>query len=468
VPAIFLLGRQFLSPGSALIAAFLMATSLLHVTLSQQARPHAPAMALILLAVYATVRLRRRGDLSGFVGAGLACAAALACLQSGVAVALPLVAAYLLRRRPAGRSTAWMIVVPAALLALSAYAFWPFLADSSAGKDAAQLDLHGTRLVQAGHVIEFKWIGLHGLERVLHTFWSYDPLALVMAVVGFAAWVYSGRPAGAGGQADSRRDLWVVLAFAVPYLLVLGVYRRTHGRLVLPLLPYLYLLAAYGIERAWTWGRSGVGARRALGCALALLSLALPAAAIANLAALRTRPGTPGEVARWIEHNLDPETDVVALPRMLGLPLLSDPELILADRSLLREGIPSWRRYQRRHPEVAATGTCWRLPHVPLRRKRDFRALDRDPEGFVRDMGAQYLLLEDYLARPRDDSLEEIYSIMPRMAELVFRASPYYTDVAPSLPMTYQDSPVWRFPYHALRVLQARTNGPFLEVYRLR
>src|SRR5207247_822796 len=53
VPLSYAVARRFLQRGPSLVAAFLVATSLLHALFSTQARPHGAHASLALLAVWA-------------------------------------------------------------------------------------------------------------------------------------------------------------------------------------------------------------------------------------------------------------------------------------------------------------------------------------------------------------------------------------------------------------------------------
>ncbi len=478
VPAAFLLARRFLGPWGSLLVAFWTATSLMHVAFSQQARPHAPAMAWILLSVAAAVELRRRPDAPRFAFAGIACAGTLACLQSGLATFLPLGWAVLTReRRPGEPDRPWLAVLPAAAAAASLVAFWPFVfGGSGGGKDAQQLELDSLQIRQAGHVIEFGWFTDGGFERTLHSFWSYEPLALALGALGVALWIASrarARPRAEGEPHEDvarRKDFWVVLAFVVPYVLVAAAYTRTYGRLVLPLLPFLYLAAASALARVWcACARlpGGSGARRAARLALAVAAVAYPGYAAWRHAAVRTRPDTATEAATWMAAHLDPAEVVVARPRTVDVPLVTSAAVREANRGFLRTDIASWLGYQLDHPAVDDVAAGWRLPYLPLDRARRVRRALEDPAGFVARLDATHVLLEDYLERRRDPVLGALYAEVRRRGQLVASWSPYAAGVAERLPLTYQDAPIWRQPHYARRVLQARTTGPVLELWRL-
>ena len=93
VPATFFLARRFTEPRFALLAAALVAGSLLGTVFGRQARPHAPAAALVACAVLTHLRLLERPSLAAWIAVGAVTALAIGTLQSAVALAFPLAAA---------------------------------------------------------------------------------------------------------------------------------------------------------------------------------------------------------------------------------------------------------------------------------------------------------------------------------------------------------------------------------------
>ncbi|MBK7875193.1 MAG: hypothetical protein IPJ77_05500 [Planctomycetes bacterium] len=94
IPLLFVLARSFLPPWPSLLAAAWLATSLNHLLFSQEARPHAPHLTFVLLALVATLALARRPGLARSLAAGGACALACATLQTGGFTLAALVAAH--------------------------------------------------------------------------------------------------------------------------------------------------------------------------------------------------------------------------------------------------------------------------------------------------------------------------------------------------------------------------------------
>ena len=82
VPLTWLFARRFLGSAWALLPAALVATSLLHISFSAQERPHGTAASFMLLAVLASMRLRRAPSVLAFLLAGAATGLAVSFLLS--------------------------------------------------------------------------------------------------------------------------------------------------------------------------------------------------------------------------------------------------------------------------------------------------------------------------------------------------------------------------------------------------
>lgn len=468
VPATFLLARRFLAARWSLFAAFLVATSLLHVGFSQQARPHAPAMAWTTLAVWTAVRLRDRPTRGAYAAAGIAAALAVGCLHSGVFVVPPLLVAHALRRRGPGAAGGVWILLPVALVLLALAYFYPFLLPGSEGGGAAQLELRPGGMVQAGHVITFTWLESDGFARVLRTLGSYEPVASVLALLGLVAWAGSARPAGENAGAGSRRDLLVVLAHAAPYLLVLGVYSRTYERLVLPLVPHVACLAALGLRevlRALRARPSAPVLRRTLAVGVLAAALGVPALGAWRLASLRAAPDTITQVARWIRSNVEPGTPI-GLSQALGLPLFSSEEALRADGA--RRGVGRlWAEYQLSLAPEQRTEAGHDLRWLPLRQRRDFERVERDPAAFVDGLEVRYLLLENRGGPTHVQAVATLYEVARERGRRVLHVAPDPVGRELGQALDYRDVPVGHVPNFTLRVLRASCAGPVVEVLEM-
>ncbi|HVS19819.1 MAG TPA: glycosyltransferase family 39 protein [Planctomycetota bacterium] len=309
VPFTWLLARRFVGPWWALFAAALVATSLQHVHLSQSARPHGALATYITLALWLDVRLLERGRTRDHLLAGAATALAIGCLHTGASTLLPLVAAQLVRLRRDGAraalraAAAWVLV--AALVWL---AYLGPLADAR----AAQLTSNGGDVTLSGHVFPRSVFDGGGFARMGPLLWLADPLLSVLGAIGLGVAIVRVLRRRAPPGAASR----LLCVWALPYLVVMGMYSRVPARFLLPLVPLLALLAALGLAHF-----TATATRRFLPILAALALLALPTFACARLAWLNSRPDAATQVARWLERNADREHDLIHLSALASLPL---------------------------------------------------------------------------------------------------------------------------------------------------
>ncbi|MCE9595625.1 MAG: phospholipid carrier-dependent glycosyltransferase [Planctomycetes bacterium] len=314
VPAMYWLARCFLGRGTAWLAAAFLATNLLHLDFSQQARPHAPAVTFGILALAAILRARSKPERARFVVAGICAGLACATLQTGAAVLLPLGLVGLDELRRGGRA-AWpnlfAAAVPCVVLIALAY-----MHPHYPSKGAALFSYEPGRLRISGHPVDFAMFDGGGFAKLARFLASYDPVALAFASLGVAALAWSAY------RANGRRpsaDAVLLGAHAIPYVLVFGLFSWIGDRFALPLVPHVALLAGVGVERLANalpnaWGR----ARLAL---VGLVALALPTAASIGLDAQRTRVDTATQAARFVEANLSPKDDLLFLTSRATLPL---------------------------------------------------------------------------------------------------------------------------------------------------
>jgi hypothetical protein len=387
VPATFCLARRWLTPGWSALAALLLATSLLHLALSTQARPHAPFTTLALLAVLAALRVRR--DPGPRAAALLAGAVFLAAgTLHTAACLLPACLAALALREP-GRARPGVVARAAPFLAAAAAlpVFWPFLFERS-----APLQLAGREVDPAfPHLLEAGMFDGRGLRTWLDALRGYDPVLLAAACLGAAtslARLVRWRPESAA----ARRDAAVALAFALPCALAFGLSGRSFERFFLPLHPFLALLAACGLRDAvLPLSRASPALRTGMALLLAGGVLGLPAFAAVRLAWLRTRPDTLELAARALD-DLDPRrAQAVLLDPRASLPL-AGPLPAGAD-----PGSSQWLRYliERQVAERSVAGR----PLVPFPadlarrlRKRTSRAEASALLDQVSGLGCTWLL----------------------------------------------------------------------------
>jgi hypothetical protein len=437
IPATYLLARRFLDRTSSLFAAALVATSLHHIVLSIQEKPHAAATSFIAIALVAALRLRRKPDACAYLGCGLAAGLAIGTLQNAAICLLPVGAAFLLTDRAAGKASRAWILATIAVLAVSVRLFYPFYFESS---DPAGLPGFAQKL----------WSGLGGAPfgRILAAAGELDPLLASAAVAGIALGIVRNRRRC---RAALRGDLGVVLALVVPYLLVLASYRETLVRFFLPLVPLLACAAGYAFQRARErWRPSAV-------CGFALL--AIPLWPAVHFAAIRKEPSPMQEATRWIEAHAAPSDTVVVVPEY-DLDLLPTEDAIHENARVPYRTI--WTEYLARAAPERLEGSRRRVLVEPGLRPDSRLAFAKDPVAYLKGYGARWLVL-DLSGFPKG-SLESA-------ADLEQRISPDTTDD----PRRWRGRGVvlWGTGYDplapsAVSILRQRSLGTAVEIYRVR
>lgn len=319
----FALARRVAGPWTALLCAAFVAASPLHLLCSTQARPHAVVAATSLACLLACARLVERPSLARGVVAASAAGLALASLQNGLFVLPPLCLATWWAAR--GAKGALLAAAATLLALLVGLPWWPGLPTFVDG--ALRLGGSGAHQLGAG---EYDFGGFATAARIL---FEHDPWLAALPLLGLWAARSGLATLGRGWLDGSHAPRNLLLAHAVPYLVVAGANREFYERFWLPVLPAVALLAAIGL--AWlaaaTWRATTPLVLRGVFFLLLVLALALPAAGVAAWWRLSSRLDSIEEAARALE----PLDAVVATSPVLALPtLLAKPELeaTLAER----------------------------------------------------------------------------------------------------------------------------------------
>lgn len=462
------IARRFLGVGGSLLAAGFAATSLLHLSFSQQEKPHGPVSGTVALALAAALWLAEKPSTPRMLLAVLASAIAACTLQSGAIVLGALGVLWCLwwadRPRPLGL-LAGAIPALAVVLALTVRFFYPFhfVEGVAPAPEHEQQDREAV-LDLAGHPLFLEGFDFSGWKVVLSTLLSYDPSLLVFGLVAIGFFV-ADRLRGVAPDPQRRRALAVVLGFALPFLFILVAYdaKVTFERFLMPAVACLACLAAYGAVRI---GRALPDAlqRSPVLLALGVLAVAPATAAAWKLSSVRAAPDTWTQVAQWIRANVEPESSIYTVP-YIDVPLFKDEESLR--QSGRTEEINYWARYAREIPEGMRTGPSYRvvIPKSPKRAQEEF---GDDPVGHLRSLGAEYVVVQAAAEDSRNVLLAKIRKQLAEEEELVFRTSPIGD------PATGRGQFALRYTQElgakplAVRVFEANAYGNTVEVYRLR
>ena len=455
VPGTWFLARRFLSPGWATFAALLVAVSVLNVSNSQMGRPHGPVSALMVLGVLGCMRLARGGRALDYLLAGLGIALALGCLHSGAALLAPLLVGHALSRRQRGRASAWWLLGVLVLLAAVVRVTYPFHFDEWTQAEALQ---ESGEVNISGHRLWWGDFNGEGFLRVLGTLYSYDPMTLLLFVGGaLAALARLGRLRA--WSSVKRGDLLVAASFAVPYLVLIGLYMRTAERFVMPLQPYVACLAAYGAARLSDGLRLEARGR----AALAVVLLVVPALGVWGLTSARSGPDAFEEAAAYMMEHLDPDTSRTYLMPYHTLPLLYGADSLAFNWEQSRR--TEWLEYLHEQPAADLLGPRWEVIH-PKRRNAS-REIGDDPLGWLRREGFTHVLIQHVRPGFRERALPEMRAALVDHAQLLARFTPLREDDGDPARVDYNYSRrVLERPF-VLHLLLAKGMGSTLELYRL-
>jgi len=441
---LYLTGRIAYGRVVGILAAGLLAVDLLHVRDSHWVTTDVPLTFLITLATFHALRYWRDGRFADAGAAGLITGLATSMKYPGGLAFLGLLAAYAARRpawpawrRIAGRDTA----VAAGLAAGGFVLGTPFALLTPVAFVRGVLDeLREVHTVQFGNEADAPAY-LYHLAYSLPEAMGWPLYLLALAGLVWALVVRGARET-------------VLLAFAVPYLLVIVTWSSRFERYAIPLLPGLTLLAAAVAVRGVGWlserARLVPGPWPAV--ALAGAAAVLLAPSLGHVAAyhwLLAQSDTRELGSSWIEHQVPPGARIALEPYSLSLPVA--------------------RRQIREEPgSLAGLQQPRRLALTPERAGREdgywlVRLDTYDLDRLLGD-GVQYVVLSGFVyqryrqACDRHPAPCRFYAQLEARSQLVFSASPGVDDL---LPVGDIYSPL-------TRIRERRHPGPPILIYQLR
>lgn len=321
VACVYAVGTRHFGRTAGLLAALFLAVAVVHATNSHIAITDVPHVAFIVAALLPIGRVHERGRWRDYLLAGLLIGLGAGTKYLAVLL-LPAAAAahYLSPRSRWGHEHVLTTVAPPRLAALAGAAALGFVLGSPFNVIHADAFLDDYReqagLSAGGGGTSFGYL----LGGVLPGSFGW-PLA-VAAAVGLALVVWRRR----------RSELWLLL-FPLLYFAAVGRYALAFPRYMLPVEPFVALLAgaavAAGIARARAW-RSRAGA--VAGAALVALLVAAPAYATLRWDAdMATTTDTRTAARAWAEAQVPTGTTVALQPlfdrTVFNAPLVTDQRL---------------------------------------------------------------------------------------------------------------------------------------------
>jgi hypothetical protein len=409
------------------------------------------------MALLALLKMRRDDRWSFLVLSGVAAGLAIGTLQNGFMLLGALGVAVLLRESRA--NIFWRygcIVIPLAIIGGFIWAFYPSSGGPAEGPLAGFFKVGG---MQYG-VLNMEAATFFHLPVLL---FRYDPVMVALAFLGIPFliryWLGSASP-------EHRSDLLVLLAFALPYTIAIGLYGQNQARYLLPLLPFLAGLSALGVFWVIKGLGKALGVPRVAAIAVVTLVLALPLYVSARLAVLHTQPDTLTQAGQWLEQNANHRQAKILVQPGITLPLFQTKEAIRRQVSMGSAWWAPWSRYQRIQRAWERTGRAWDMVLMIRVDQDDKTVYPYDEAGlrrFLREYKNGYIVIKDTSRfKPWSDLVENVRRSATRVAQFpalaggVRKAGDRMLDVNDG----YQDVDMLE------RVLRGVAWGPPIEVYR--
>jgi hypothetical protein len=445
--ALYVTGRLAYGRTVAILAAALLAVDFLHIRDSHWVTTDVPLTFLVTLATFWALRYWHGGRARDAWAAGLAAGLATSMKYPGGLAFLGLLVAHAARHpgRPVWRRLVGRDTVAAAGLAAVGFALGtPFAVLTPGAFLRGVLDeLREVHTVQFGNEADAPGYLFHLLYSLPEAMgWP----AYLLAVAGLV-WAVTARGA---------REA-VLLAFAVPYLVVIVTWSSRFERYAIPLLPTLSLLAAVALVRigAWLGARGRVPERfrpRLAAAVVVSIAVLLFAPALARAVAyhrLLGRPDTRELGSGWIERHVPPGARIALEPYSVSLPVA---------RRQRREAPGTLAGLQQPVPPAPAAAPLGREDGYWLVRLETY-----DLDRLVRD-GVEYVVLSGFVYQRHRQACDRhpapcrFYADLEARGELVFSASPGVEDAALLVGDIY--SPL-------TRLSERRHPGPPIRIYRL-
>jgi Dolichyl-phosphate-mannose-protein mannosyltransferase len=314
-PAAFWLGIEL--GGSLLAAALagLWVTVLpLHVWESHFAVTDVVMTFWIIVALAASVRLLRHGEVGDHLLVGAAIGLAIASKYTAALVGISPCIATALARRPMAVSLRNLVALGLAALVFCFFATPFTFLHFSQFREAMAYEYEHVHSLHYGFSLPAAGWQYH---KYLYELVAGFPFSLGLALYGSAV-------AGAVWALSSpRRGTAVVLGFVVPFFAILGHWTFTPLRYMLPVLVVGAVFA--GLWQV-SWIESQQRTRQAIGATVAVLAFAYTAAFTVSTTA-RLRHDTRIEAAHWLDATLAPGTRLLICGFSPYMAIPTDPRI---------------------------------------------------------------------------------------------------------------------------------------------
>jgi hypothetical protein len=301
---LYLAASRLVDRRIGLLSAGIFAVGFLPVFYSKLALNDVPTLAGVCLGLWGAAGILRNGRLRDYVWAGLGLGVACATKYTGGIVLLPIVAAagaqFAARGGKAGALRGTGIVVAVSLLAffvanpysvLDFASFWDGLTHQSTASGDAAGKLGLTQ--DSGYAYYLWSFG-----------WGLGWIPLVFAVGGAVRMFV-----------DERRLAWMLVPAIVIFVLFMGSQERYFGRWLMPVFPFICVLAAYAaVEAADALGRFSPALRPTFVAAAVVLLCGQGFVYSLHSGLVTSREDTRNIAREWMVLNVPAGTKIVVEP----------------------------------------------------------------------------------------------------------------------------------------------------------
>lgn len=373
VAGVFFLAREVAGARAGLLAASGVACSLLHIVYSHQARPHAAHMTFQVWALYFLLRQLAQPSVVRVLATSVAAWLCMSSLQSGVFLGPALAIGAVLARSGMPMKVLALLGPLAAFGAAQAFQV-----------GGIEFSSDGISMSSAGHAVELSELNGRGFAPTWNALAGCDPALLALACLGVGVLVLG---VVRRGRAAARPTAAIALAaYALPYLAFAVLNEATRDRYLIPLLPFLGILAALAVD-------AGMRRARSAAPAVALLALALPVHDAARYYVVARRPDTLEQAAKWLAEQPDAAGARITTSSYVVLPLRYSRAALEHVSRLFFSSVSPWIAYQLRLSERAVPDAGFDLrPFTAGKTRKD---TDRDDvEARLAQLAPTYVVVE--------------------------------------------------------------------------
>jgi hypothetical protein len=451
IALLYATGARLYDRRVGLIAAALLAVAFLPVFYSHLALNDVPALFALVISLYGSAGILTYGRLRDYLVAGAGLGLAIATKYTAGIVVLPLLAAALVdlvRARPRqGRAFGRLVLAGAAAVALfvvanpyAVFSFSEFWADVKRQESAAG-DLGKLGLTYGSGIHYYLWVLTWGIGWVP---------AFGSALGGLLAWRH-----------DWKRALFLV-PWPILFIVFMGLQDRYFGRWLLPALPAVALLAAFGAVRVADLIRVSVRTRGALVIGAAVLLIGQGLVYTIHLDRVLSRADTRDLARAWMVRNVPAGSKIVVEP-IVPNAWTSD---VGRPTGLTPSGI-RWRKFIVTRTTVDEQGRKRRGNVGRTIRIEDYERTTRPAliGSYARGGFCWVVIGSTQYGRAfaEPDQVPKAiryYRSLPRHADLVYRVDPYKPGKGP-VKFNFD----WSFDFYPMAYERP---GPTVIVYRLK